>query len=52
MKELIHHLGAPSSLIKAVHSGVPGHRRNEILQSFKHNDIRILIATDVGAKRL
>ncbi|KPA75886.1 putative mitochondrial DEAD/DEAH box helicase [Leptomonas pyrrhocoris] len=50
--DLIKALAAPSSMVKFVHSGLRARRRNEVLKSFQHGDIRILVGTDVATKRL
>lgn len=45
-------LGAPSSLVKFVHSGVCSRRRAQVLEEFKRGHVRILVGTDMGTRQL
>lgn len=51
-KSLTASLEAPSSLVQFLHSGLGRSKQKHITRAFQHGDIRVLITTDVAARRL
>lgn len=51
-RELCKLLDAPSSIIGCLHSGLGNRKQRQIVSGFQKGEIRILVTTDTGAKKV